>query len=389
MKNQYSIKNNKTGHMKTIKSITCHLVRFQFAGVVLSNFFVFLSVFIFSNGFSQSQYYQDVKGWENVVSSGTNVIVIEKAYIIDNHEPSITGDGDIGIHIYKGNDSKPIKQLRLYGPHCGGSDNGPQCEWSDNEIVTYSNYGIISWKPEFGDYLKIKLQEGDDFPGNQDDVLLNKIINVNLLSNSSVKLSSNSAELWIKIYPVFPQEQTSGFLKDVQFMRLPPYGKGGNKFQDPPSLEEGSNTNYVLVGILVNYGRLVDGITPIYREVTINWKLGRKIYGTHIGGNGGEYVKEIYWDGYVVTGLNVRVGDKLDNIQLVYNSWNNGVIGETKYFSDACGGNGGALFRLQCPDNRVAVGLHGMSGRVIDVVSLITARIYGYRFPSQGSGDYK
>ena len=63
----------------------------------------------------------------------------------------------------------------------------------------------------------------------------------------------------------------------------------------------------VLVGLKVNHGDIVDGFTPIYRELNNDGSLGKEVLGAHIGGKGGKETI-IKKEGFVVNAIIYQPG---------------------------------------------------------------------------------
>lgn len=172
-------------------------------------------------------------------------------------------------------------------------------------------------------------------------------------------------------------QDDAAFLAEIRYENVsacaPPSNMGGNRIDDPAGFHESSAA--VLSGIRIAHGRLVDSVTPLFRDMDVDGKLGGIRKGNHHGGSGGDAVVDVEVGQWVVTGLEVRVGDRVDAIRVTFHGWDPSVgRTERKFVSEWYGGGGGnCVVSLQLPRDRVAIGIIGRSGAVIDAIGLISA----------------
>lgn len=327
----------------------------------------------------QTWYTMDVRGFPKTIAKGTNVLVIEKAYVRNNGENGVRGDGAIGLHLYyKENEEwKRDKLMQLFGPRFTGleDDGTKKWEWSDWEGVRYTGFGLLQWSTKWEDgwSIRIKLEEGDHGLGKQDIVFDETISVAELKTGKTVevngKVAGHDATLWLRTYPVWPPPTAHGSHVGAPKKGPMAGGNGGLYFKD---LGPGTAVDRVMVGLKVRCGERVDAVQPIFRAVTADGKLGKLVNGDSHGWDGGT-ANVISREGYVVTGLKVRTGSRVDKIQLIVRKWlGNGSLGSEEVIGN-CGGGGGEGRYLRAAAGEVVVGIHGRSGKEIDAIGLFTS----------------
>ena len=157
----------------------------------------------------------------------------------------------------------------------------------------------------------------------------------------------------------------------------PDGGGGGNPYTDPDGLTTGDHATKVVVGLRVDYGRLLDRIIAIYRTINSDYSLGPLSYGDVHGNGGGGDVKGLDLlapDGWVATGMNLRTGDEVDQVQLVFREWRGCAgLGRVERTSAVAGGTGGLPHTERASGNEFVCGIHGRSGYRNDALGPIYA----------------
>jgi len=143
-------------------------------------------------------------------------------------------------------------------------------------------------------------------------------------------------------------------------------GRGGNAFSD---LEPDQGAR--VIGVQVRAGDQVDSVQLMYML-----RDGRTVAGPRHGGSGGNLsVFRLDADEYLV-GISGRSGSYIDSIQFQTN----------KRTSPTFGGNGGDRdFRIEVPANTQASGLTGRAGQYLDAIGLTFSPLR--RWPNSSYGN--
>ena len=163
-----------------------------------------------------------------------------------------------------------------------------------------------------------------------------------------------------------------------------PFSAASNSLAAPPASAGGSggspftsdcNSDGVMVGIKVRTGSLVDSIQAVCVKVNSNgtW-AGSQFDGTRAGGNGGAPGSLICANGSAVRGIFGKAGSLIDNIGLacVTMTGSNGIVTTvgSPQSMGPLGGAGGSAFSQGCDGGRLAKGISGSAGTLIDKISV-------------------
>jgi hypothetical protein len=150
---------------------------------------------------------------------------------------------------------------------------------------------------------------------------------------------------------------------------------GGWPFAYLPPIDPWARQNvpYALVGFDIRSGSLVDGVTPLYRELKDDGNVGEVVAGYPCGGWGGHQV-HVEDSGFVVVGLTLLQAQYTDQMKVVRQLWSaQGLFGSV-VTSLPLGGSGGYHAYINAPPGHCAIGIYGKSGSLLDRISIVTAR---------------
>ena len=163
-----------------------------------------------------------------------------------------------------------------------------------------------------------------------------------------------------------------------------PFSQPSNSVTGPPATAGGSggsaftsdcNSDGVMVGIKVRTGSLVDSVQAVCVKVRSNgsW-AGGTFDGARAGGNGGTASPLICESGSAVQSIFGRAGSLIDAIGVicVTMTGRNGIVTDVGSGPalGPLGGTGGSAFRHDCNGGRLAKGISGSAGTLIDKISL-------------------
>ncbi|HEU4664310.1 MAG TPA: S8 family serine peptidase [Dokdonella sp.] len=161
--------------------------------------------------------------------------------------------------------------------------------------------------------------------------------------------------------PIGPRPDLRAALSGFESATASAGGGGG----DPFTLR--CDAGMALVGVRGRAGAFIDQVRGICAVAD-----GSTLETAKAGGSGGDAFVLRCNDGRVVTGLRGRAGAFVDSLRLDCSEPSD--LAAVARTTDAAGGNGGASFGpMHCADGRMAIGLRGRAGLVVDRLQLLCA----------------
>jgi hypothetical protein len=163
---------------------------------------------------------------------------------------------------------------------------------------------------------------------------------------------------------------------NVRLLPFVDYGCGGMPFhfQHPGS-------GFALVGLNLRVGDWVDQIAPVFAELLEDGSIGPEVVGPTFGGYGGTPRELRVTPGHVVTGIQTRSGDFIDAVRLLQAKWDGASLDLTnaRWTPWIGGANQGGVERperiLELSGTAVAIGIAGRAGAYLDNLTVIGAEM--------------
>lgn len=110
--------------------------------------------------------------------------------------------------------------------------------------------------------------------------------------------------------------------------------------------------NSVLVGFIVKHGDIIDGVTPIYKQILQNGELGTPFIGNHLGGKGGKESVAVrnlsIVKGVLIERCDYFGANHISRLWIIWQKWSKGTANGDMYISEVYGtGNNASNKQIQ------------------------------------------
>ncbi|HZS37474.1 MAG TPA: hypothetical protein VFF06_11645 [Polyangia bacterium] len=152
------------------------------------------------------------------------------------------------------------------------------------------------------------------------------------------------------------------------------FGSGGMPFEC-----HAPHPGFALVGLQLRVGDWIDQVTPVFAELDEDGGVGPELFGSSHGGYGGHLRQLRVAPGCVATGLQTRSGSFIDGVRLLQARWDGTSLGESAWTEWVTGASIGGVERperiVEPYGRSVIVGIAGRAMGYVDNLTVVCAEL--------------